>query len=138
MFFNKRMEDRLKNDPNANLDGYKKYYLEHIWDRAQYYDTLAKKVLGREVKHTLLIHDKLLTALFLDDLIQMFKSKGWKIIDANDAFSDPVFLKKPNVAPAGESIIWSLAKESGEYDNLLRYPAEDSQYEKEKMDQLGL
>jgi hypothetical protein len=78
------------------------------------------------------------TALFLDDLLQMFEKKGWKLINAERAFKDPVFKKFPNVVPAGESIIWSLAKESGKFENELRYPAEDERYEKQKMDKLGL
>ena len=30
------------------------------------------------------------------------------------------------------------AKESGNFEHLLRYPPEDGEYEKEKMDKLGL
>lgn len=42
------------------------------------------------------------------------------------------------VNPAGESLIWSLAKESGKYEDELRYPAEDSRYEIPKMKELGI
>jgi len=31
-----------------------------------------------------------------------------------------------------------MAKQTGLFDSLLRYPAEDGEYEKEKMDALGL
>jgi peptidoglycan-N-acetylglucosamine deacetylase len=31
-----------------------------------------------------------------------------------------------------------LAKETGKFDGLLRYPGEDDRYEKQKMDALGL
>jgi len=40
--------------------------------------------------------------------------------------------------PAEQSLIWMQAKETGLYDNQLRYPGEDGEYEKEKMDKLGL
>ncbi|HZI46740.1 MAG TPA: hypothetical protein VFD75_03035, partial [Pyrinomonadaceae bacterium] len=62
----------------------------------------------------------------------------WKLIDAEDAFSDQVFSTRPNILPAGESIIWALAKQTGKVDDILRYPGEDSDYEKPKMDKLGL
>ena len=114
------------------------YYLQHVWDRAQYYDSLSQKVLGRSVKHTLLIHHTQLNALFLNDLIVMFRSKGWRIISAREAFQDPVFQMEPDIVPAGESIVWSLAKATGRFDSLLRYPGEDDVYEKPKMDKLGL
>ena len=133
-----RLRKRLNDNPNADLTAYRDFYLEHIWERAQFYDRLARKVTGKPVRHTLLIHHNLVTALFLDDLLQMFEKKGWKLINAERAFKDPVFKKFPNVVPAGESIIWSLAKESGKFENELRYPAEDERYEKEKMNKLGL
>ncbi len=133
-----RLRRRLNHDPNYDITAYRDFYLEHIWERTQFYDQLARKVIGKPVRHTLLIHHNLVTALFLDDLLQMFEKKGWKLITAERAFKDQVFKKLPNVVPAGESIIWSLAKESGKFENELRYPAEDERYETEKMDKLGL
>lgn len=133
-----RLTKRLKNDPAADLRPYRDFYLAHMWERAVYYDDLARKVLGRSVKHTLLVHFNLLNALFLGDLLDMFKKKGWKLIDAVDAFKDPVFASEPTNVPAGESIIWALAKQTGRFDSLLRYPGEDAGYENAKMDKMGL
>ena len=133
-----RLSARLSKDPAADVKPYRNFYLTHMWERAQYYDDLALRVLGRTVKHTILMHYNLLNALFLGDLLDMFKSKGWKLIDAQEAFKDPVFLAAPEIVPAGESIIWALAKETGKFDHLLRYPGEDSAYEKAQMDKMGL
>ena len=82
-----RLTARLKKDPHADVKPYRDFYLEHMWARAEYYDSLARRVLGRPVKHTLLVHFNLLNGLFLDDLIAMFKSKGWQPIDAEEAFT---------------------------------------------------
>ena len=133
-----RLSVRLSKDPAADVTPYRDFYLSHMWERSLYYDELARKVLGRSVKHTILMHYNLLNALFLGDLLDMFKSKGWKLIDAQEAFKDPVFQAAPEIVPAGESIIWALAKETGKFDKLLRYPGEDSEYEKAKMDRFGL
>ena len=133
-----RLTARLKKDAAADVKPYRDFYLEHMWTRAQYYDSLAQRVLGRPVKHTVLVHFNLLNGLFLDELLAMFKSKGWQRIDAEEAFVDPVFSAKPNIVPAGESIVWSLAKEKGTIAKSLRYPAEDSVYENARMDKLGL
>jgi peptidoglycan/xylan/chitin deacetylase (PgdA/CDA1 family) len=133
-----RLSSRLTKDPAADAQPYRDFYLSHMWERATYYDDLARKVLGRSVKHTILMHYNLLNALFLGDLLDMFKSKGWRLIDAQEAFKDPVFQATPNNVPAGESIIWALAKETGKFDKWLRYPGEDSEYENAKMDKLGL
>lgn len=137
-YISDRLEKRLMKNPQADIAPYKKYYLDHLWNRAQYYDNLAIQVLGSSPSHTLLIHHNLLNALFLEDVIQLFKDKGWHVINADDAFSDPVFKRTPNILPAGEGLIWGLAKETGQYDDVLRYPGEDDSYEKDAMDKLGL
>lgn len=133
-----RLTTRLKKDAAADVKPYRDFYMEHMWARAEYYDTLAQRVLGRPVKHTVLVHFNLLNGLFLGDLIAMFKSKGWQPIDAEEAFTDQIFSARPNVLPAGESIVWSLAKEKRTIPKSLRYPAEDGEYENARMDKLGL
>lgn len=133
-----RLSARLQKDPKADIKPYRDFYLEHMWDRAAYYDSLATKVTGRPVKHTVLMHFNLLNGLFLGDLIEMFKGKGWQLIDAEEAFTDPIFRAEPNTLPAGESIVWSLAKEKGTIAKSLRYPAEDGDYETARMNKLGL
>ena len=133
-----RLSERLRANPTADTKPYREYYLEHMWDRAQYYDQLAQKMAGRRVPHTILIHFNLLNALFLNDLIEMFKSKGWEWIDAEKAFADPVFSKKPNIVPAGQSIVWALAKENGTIPMSQRYPAEDGDIEMARIKKAGL
>jgi hypothetical protein len=133
-----RLTARLKENPSADVKPYRDYYLEHMWDRAQYYDSLSNQTLGRSVKHTILTHFNLLNGLFLEDLIQMFKSKGWVFIDAEEAFTDSAYSAKPKILPAGESIVWALAKEKGTIAKSLRYPAEDGQIETARMNKLGL
>ncbi len=133
-----RLTARVKKDPAANIKPYRDFYLEHMWERSQYYERLSEKVLGRPVKHTVLVHFNLLNGLFLGDLLAMYKRKGWELVDAEEAFTDPVFASKPDVVPAGESLIWSLARENGKIPIPLRYPAEDAQYENARMDKLKL
>ena len=133
-----RLVKRLAADPKADTKPYREFYLEHLWDRANYYDGLAQKVLGRRPRHTLLIHHRALNALFLGDVLEMFQHRGWKLISSDKAYEDPVYRSQPNTLPAGEGLIWALAKQSGKFESELRYPAEDSTYENPRMDALGL
>jgi peptidoglycan/xylan/chitin deacetylase (PgdA/CDA1 family) len=135
---NSRLSKKLYNDSSLNLKPYKDFYIQHLFERACFYESLAYKLTNRHIHHTLLLHHNLTSALFLDDLIQHFEDKGWEIVDADKAFKDKIYNKMPNIIPAGESLIWALAKESGHFDSILRYPAEDDRYEKDKMDNLGL
>jgi peptidoglycan/xylan/chitin deacetylase (PgdA/CDA1 family) len=135
---NARLDRRAKSEASANLGPYRKFFLQHIWERTQFYDSLAMRVLGHPVRHTLLLHHNALNALFLDDVIAMFVEKGWKPVDAEWAYADGVYDRQPNALPAGESLIWALAKDTGRFDKELRYPGEDDVYENPKMDALGL
>lgn len=137
-YYDQRLAARLQTDPGFEVTRYRQPYLDHIWNRATYYDGLARDVLGRSVPHTVLLHYNLLNSLFLKDLIGMFRAKGWGIIDAEEAFADKIFERRPDTAPAGESLIWALAKETGRYDGQLRYPGEDDTYEKPVLDRLRL
>lgn len=113
-------------------------YLAHLWDRAAYYDRLAREVLGRAIPHTILLHYNVLNSYYLGDVMDMFQERGWQLVDAERAFQDEVFARQPNTVPAGESLVWALAKETGRYDSKLRYPGEDDVYEKPILDNLGL
>ncbi|OJJ17713.1 hypothetical protein BKI52_28025 [marine bacterium AO1-C] len=131
-----RLLKRLRQKKFGDVQKYREFYLNHIWERAQFYESLAFKLTGRHIKHTLLLHHNLCSALFIDDLMAMFKKKGWKIVSPMEAFQDPIYSQTPQYA--GESLIYALARDSAKYKHLIRYPAEDSQYEKAKMDKLGL
>lgn len=133
-----RLRNRLKKNPDVDIEPFRQFYLEHLLSRAVYYEELSYQLTGRHIKHTLLLHHNLAAALFLGDLIKMFKEKGWHLIDAKDAYDDAIFQSNPTNVPAGESLVWALAKETGKFESILRYPAEDSKYEKEIMDKLGL
>lgn len=137
-YYDQRLRERLKTEPGFDVSRYREPYLAHIRDRAQYYDALAREVVGRRISHTLLIHYNLLNVLFLSDVLKQFTGMGWKLIDAQEAYRDPVFRSEPQVLPAGESLVWSLAKATGRYDGELRYPGEDDRYEKPLLDRLGL
>lgn len=135
-YYNQRLTARLASSPGFDVTRFRQPYLDHIWDRAQFYDRLSRDVLGRSVAHTLLIHYNLLNSFFLGDLLVLFRTKGWGCIAADEAFADPVFTHQPDTAPAGESLIWALAKETAKFT--LRYPGEDDVYEKPILDKLDL
>ena len=139
-YVNQRLINRIKEKgfEKTEVENFKDFYLQHIIERANYYEKLSYEINERHINHTVLLHHNLTSALFLGDLIKKFKAEGWSVINADSAFQDEIFNAIPKPEFAGESLIWSLAKQSGKYDDSLRYPAEDSRYEKEKMNKLGL
>jgi peptidoglycan/xylan/chitin deacetylase (PgdA/CDA1 family) len=111
-------------------------FVEHLLDRASYYDNLAKRVLGRSPAHVMLLHTSAINAATITTVIRAFRAHGWKIVSPPEAFRDPMYAMRPNIVPAGESIVWALAREKG-IDG-LRYPGEDSVYEEPRLKSLGL
>jgi peptidoglycan-N-acetylglucosamine deacetylase len=135
-YYDERYAQWRGGHPHGDPAAFRDAYLAHLWDRAQYYERLARQVLGHSVRHVLLLHTRRINAEFLPDIIRMFRARGWTIISPEVAYADPVYTAQPHTLPAGESILWALAKQAGVAG--LRYPAEDDIYEKPILDRLGL
>ncbi len=75
--------------------------------------------------------------LYLGDILDQYKRLGWKLIDAERAYTDPIFNEKPDVLPAGDSLVLAVALQAGK-TKLPRSPPEDGVYEAPNMDRLGL
>jgi len=134
-YFDQRYRAWRAQHPTADPAPFRRAYLGHLLDRAKYYESLAQRLGYWGMKHTLLLHHNAINAAFLPDLIRHFREHGWTFVDAQEAFRDPVFQLQPEVLPAGESLLWSLAKVRGVQG--LRYPAEDAVYEKATLEALG-
>jgi len=137
-YVSQRFVNRFANQPKAPIAGYRDYLAAHLLDRATFYRQLTLDVLGHDIRHTLLMHFNPLNAFVLPDVMNAFEAAGWQWIDASLAFEDPIFRSEPKTLPAGESLMWALAKETGRFEGRLRYPGEDDIYERPKMDALGL
>jgi len=135
-FYNQKYIAYQKQGQMQYLEKLKQAYIAHLLDRAAYYDQLAIETLGYSPKHVLLLHVNAINAAFLNDVIQAFQAYDWQLIDSEQAYSDALYQKHAKILPAGESIIWSLAKQKGHVN--LRYPAEDAPYEQESLKRFEL
>jgi peptidoglycan/xylan/chitin deacetylase (PgdA/CDA1 family) len=134
--YDKRLVTRLQADASLDLAPFRAAYVEHMLERARYYDQLATAVTGYCIPHTLLLHHNLLNALFLGDLIDALERERFRLITPEAAYADPVFARAPSSLPAGESLVWALAHDDARLRNGLRYPGEDEKYEAEILSQL--
>jgi peptidoglycan-N-acetylglucosamine deacetylase len=126
-YYNNRFIEWRTTHPEADTKPFREAYLAHLWTRAEYYEHLSTSLLGRSPAHVMLLHANYINATFLPDVIAMFRAHGWKIVSPIEAFADSLYQEQPTTFPAGESILWALAKQAN-YPN-LRYPAEDAIYE---------
>jgi len=135
-YYNQRYAALLKAGRSEPLKRLKSAYVRHLLERADYYDTLAREVLGRSPTHVMRLHTNALNAATLNDVIEAFRAKGWHFVAARGAFDDPLYAMEPDIVRAGESIVWALAKQRGTEN--LRYPGEDAAYERPLLQRLGL
>lgn len=131
-FYNRQYLQYAKQADTEKLLRLKQAYIWHLLNRAEYYDQLAVQTLQRSPKHVLLLHVNQINAAFLSNVVTAFKQQGWTFISTEQAFNDPIYSLQSANVPAGESVIWSLAKTQGKE---LRYPAEDAPYEIENLKQ---
>lgn len=135
-YINMRLIRRLKQNPDADISGFKEYYINHMFEKAQHFNKLSTQINQRQIKHTFLLHFNLTSALFLNDLIEKFRNEGWIIDNYSEAIKDPIYAEHPIAMPTEQSLVWMQALQKGGFE--LRYPGEDSKHEKDKMDKLGL
>lgn len=68
-----------------SINSFKKRYLAFIWNQTLKADKKAKRVEGQPIKHILLIHANLLNSLCLADIIELYRSNGYKFITLEEA-----------------------------------------------------
>lgn len=66
-------------------------YIDHMLERVAFYDAKARSLVGRPIKHVLLLHMNYLNALYLDELLQRLRANGWSFIPFEDALTDPIY-----------------------------------------------
>lgn len=108
-----KLREVLGKDANGDVEPIKRAYLDHLWQRAQAYRTLSQQLQGRDIPQVLLLHHNLINAMWLDDVIAMFKAKGWSITTPELAFADPVYQLQPDRPVAGQSLLLSMARSLG-------------------------
>lgn len=83
-------------------------FTRHILTAANFYDDVAKKLIGRSPKHVLLLHEVDGTVLYIDVLIRELRKEGWKIISAEEAYTDPLYSERPDNTESGGGLIAQL------------------------------
>ena len=137
-YINSRLLNRMKRNHQADITDFKNWYVQHHLERANFNDSLATVLTGRKIKHVLLLHHNLAASLFLDDLLDALVNEGWEIIDAMEAYQDPIYNHSPQTLPAGGNFLRALSKEAGIYGKLFAHAPEKEGYLKNEMDRLGL
>jgi peptidoglycan-N-acetylglucosamine deacetylase len=108
-----KLRRALVSNPALDLTAWRDLHLAGLWDNAQAYERLARQLYGREVAHVLLLHHNLTNALFLGDVIDMFRARGWKIVSPDEAFEDAAYNVAPMLPKLNGSVLETTAQALG-------------------------
>src|SRR5664279_878513 len=86
-----------KNDQKS-IAWLKSSYLETAQQYIELDQKLSQMVLGREVKHVMLLHLGGFQTVMLPQLINLLKQKGFRLVTLEEAESDPAYESNPNAA----------------------------------------
>jgi peptidoglycan/xylan/chitin deacetylase (PgdA/CDA1 family) len=86
-------------------------YLDHIMERLEEAEKLADELLGRPVRHILLLHANRVNGAFLSDLLSELAAGGYHFISLDKALADPVYsIRESYIGGKGLSYLERLAK----------------------------
>ncbi len=112
-YINRLLQIGLKAGRSLNKDNLRKVYLEHMWNAIAFYDGVAKQFIPHPVKHTLLLHDNDVTAMFIKDLVELLREKDWTIVSPEDTFADTFVGAAPDVMLNNQGRVMAIAKTRG-------------------------
>ncbi len=125
------LQRALGEGKKVNYETLKEIYVETLWETIIFYDNIARQTLGRSPKHVLLVHENDITALYIGDLVEHIRSKGWRIISPKAAYTDSIASIIPDVLFNGQGRVAAIARSKGWKRRTLVHEAEDENYLKE-------
>lgn len=118
----------VRDKKDIDFDKLKAFYVNTIIAAIEHYDNVAVDVLGRSPKHVLLLHEMDVTAMFVGDLADALREKGWKIISPEESYNDDIATFKLDVAlPYNPGRVGEIAISKGKRKG-LRHPSLDEKY----------
>lgn len=112
-FIDALFQEAVKKKQKIHFDKLEEIYVQTLWDGIQFYDGIAKTVLGRSPKHILLLHENDIAAMFVGALAEKIKTEGWKIISPELAYTDPIAGENPDTLRNNQGRIVSIALARG-------------------------
>jgi len=112
-------QEAIKVGVELDIDRMQTFYINVMIESIEYYDKMAQTHLGRSPKHILLLHEMDISALFVGDLVDELRRKGWKIITLEEAYTDEISQYKSQlVFPYNPGRIGEIARKAGQKKGL--------------------
>lgn len=112
-FYEQATIDAVRAGRQVDRDALRDLYIESHVGSAEFSDALARRALGRSPAHVLLLHETDLAAFWIADLVRALRSKGWRVVSAEEAYADPIAQIVPDVPVAQGTLIEAIAWQKG-------------------------
>ena len=120
------LQAAVKQGREVNFPQLGKAYVEALMRGVRFYADMADRHLDRPPVHTLLLHENDLAALYVDDLIRALRNEGWTLVDAVEAFEDPIADVEPDTLFNNQGRVAAIAATNGASLRDLVHPLEDT------------
>jgi peptidoglycan/xylan/chitin deacetylase (PgdA/CDA1 family) len=104
----------------------KESYLDHAAHELLASDEMAKRLLGRPIKHILLLHVGHFTSLMLDELLTSYEKNGAKLVSLDEALEDPVYRDEPREPKVWAGNLLTQIRKARELRSPTRAPPPDT------------
>ncbi|MFC6632414.1 polysaccharide deacetylase family protein [Microbulbifer taiwanensis] len=112
-------QEAIEKGLHVDMEKLKTFYIDVISAGVDYYDQLAVTHTGRSPKHILLLHEMDITALFVGDLADALRSKGWHIITPEQAYTDEIAgYRTQGVMKYNPGRVGEIARDKGQKSRL--------------------
>lgn len=89
-------------------------YVPYMERKLDYWERQSMRLFGREISQTLLLHANFINSDYFDDLVAMFKQRGYRFVTLEEALKDEAYrLPDTYVGPAGISWLHRWARDKG-------------------------
>ncbi len=86
-------------------------YIDHVMERLHESERLADDLMGRKIKHILLLHANRLNGAYLSDLLSELSAEGYSFVSLDEALADPIYsIPESYAGPQGLSYLERLEK----------------------------
>jgi len=109
----------IKNGVSIDFERMRQFYVQVMMESIEYYDEMAQTHLGRSPKHILLLHEMDISALYVGDLVDELRFRGWKIISPEEAYNDEISQYQPQqIFRYNPGRIGEIARDKGQKKGL--------------------
>ena len=112
-------QQAIKEHAKFDINAMSKFYVDVLIESIEYYDEMAVNYLDRSPKHVLLLHEMDISAMFIGDLVDELRNRGWKIISVDEAYTDDIAKHQSElVMPYNPGRIGEIARKNGQKKGL--------------------